>query len=98
MLIHIARGPGFDSTLRPYLVANVIFKLKMHEDCFLLGGVNVTASGLVYDGCPNSERLGFNSPLRPRIFSDCVTYLTHCYNIFLEFVLWLIKDRSFAPT
>ena len=65
---------------------DVISKLEMHEDVLSPWMEEYDSdqrpwwsSG--YNAVPDNERLGFDPPLRHRIFLDHVTFSTHCYII-----------------
>ena len=65
---------------------DVISELEMHEDVLSPWMEEYDSdqcpwwsSG--YDAVPDNERSGFDPPLRQRIFSDHVTFSTHCYII-----------------
>ena len=65
-------------------MAHVISKLKTHEDMLSpwkgeCDGDQCPWWSNAYDTHLDSKRLGFDPLLRHRIFSDYVTYSTHCY-------------------
>ena len=74
----------FDPLL--HLVANVISELGMHEDMLSPWRGECDSDqvswwfGSMMLTWIRTFRLGFNSPLRHRIFSDRVTYSTHSYS------------------
>ena len=62
---------------------DVISELEIHEDMLSAWRDKCDSpwwsSG--YAAVPDNERLGFDPPLRHRIFSNHVTFSTHCYII-----------------